>query len=185
MSEAKQIKRDIEVLKAANTDTNNRMRRNNFLFLGIHDAEKETWQESEQKIVKLCSETLKLELDGNAIERAHRLGSFGGGKKRPIIVKLTHFKAKDSILACGRQLKGTNYAIREDFAPATRQARFKLLQFVRPQKCAFKFTLDKLHVGNKTYFYDVATDAVLECANTSTIAPTPLNSRVNSEASAK
>lgn len=98
VSEANQIKHDTKVLKAANNDTNNRMRRNNLLFLGLDDAEKETCQESETKILKLCSETLKLQLDTNTIERAHRLGKFENKKKRAIIVKLTISKPKKTFL---------------------------------------------------------------------------------------
>lgn len=123
--------------------------------------------------MEFCSATLKLQLHDNAIERAHRLGKFGNNKRRPIIVKLNHFKTKENILACGRQLRGTDYAIREDFAPATRYARSKLIQFIRPQKCAFKLSVDKLHVGSKSYFYDATTDAVLECENFPAFAPTP------------
>lgn len=85
-------------------------------------------------------------------------------KKRPIIVKLAHFKTKDTILACGPKLKDTSYAIREDFAFATRLARSKLIQFIRPKKCAFKLNVDKLHVGHKCYVYDPVSDSVIESA---------------------
>lgn len=164
-----QISREISVLKAATTDASNRLRRNNLLFLGIKDNAKETWEESEQRILAFCADKLKLSLDSGTMERAHRIGTFTENKNRPIIVKLAHFKTKERILACGRMLKDTDYAIREDFAAATRLARSKLLQFIRPQKCAFKLSLDKLHVNKRCYIYDHSCDKIVEINKISTL----------------
>lgn len=75
-----------------------------------------------------------------------------------------NFKTKEEILSCGPKLKNTNFAIREDFASATRLARSKLLKFIRPAQCAFKLRLDRLHVGKKCYYYDASSDSVLECS---------------------
>lgn len=51
MEETCQIKQELEVLKATHHDANIRMRRNNLLLLGLNDCEKETWKESEKKIL--------------------------------------------------------------------------------------------------------------------------------------
>ncbi|XP_077536042.1 uncharacterized protein LOC144148372 [Haemaphysalis longicornis] len=166
--DAVSIKHEIETLKAANTDANNRLRRNNLLFLGIEDSAKETWDESEQNVMKFCTDHLGITLETNSIERAHRIGKFSADKKRPIVIKLAHFKTKEKILSCGPNLKETTFAVREDFAAATRIARAKLLKFIRPQKCAFKLRVDKLIVGNKSYFYDPKTDSVKEFSNSRT-----------------
>lgn len=165
VEETCQMRQEIEVLKAAHVDANNRMRRNNLLFLGLNDCDKESRKESEKKVLEFCATQLNLELNSTDIERAHRLGKFNDSKKRPIIIKLVNFKTKEIILACGRKLKETQFAIREDFASVTRFARSKLLKFIRPQKCAFKLQLDKLHVGSKCYFYDPASDTVMESTN--------------------
>lgn len=85
------------------------------------------------------------------------------------MIKLAHFKTKEKILSCGIKLKDTTFAVREDFAAATRLARSKLLKFIRPQKCAFKLRVDKLIVGNKSYFYDAKTDKVTELRNSPVI----------------
>lgn len=138
------------------------MRRTNLLFFGITDSFNEQWKESEQKVLSLCETNLDLKLDPSCVERAHRIGNFTSTKQRPIIVKFAHFKTKERILGCGRKLKGTDFAIREDFASSTRFARSKLLAFVRPLKCAFKLSLDKLYVGSKCYFYDSASNSVIE-----------------------
>lgn len=162
-----QITQELATLKTESIELNNRLRRNNLLFLGLDDADKESWKESEEKVVAFCQTKLNFQLNTCNIERAHRIGTPSANKKRPIIVKFTNFKTKDSILLCGPKLKNTTYAIREDFASATRLARSKLLKFIKPQKCAFKLRLDKLLVGNKCYFYNPATDSISECAKSS------------------
>ncbi|KAK8786282.1 hypothetical protein V5799_023942 [Amblyomma americanum] len=160
--ETSQIRQDIAELKAANIDAKNRMRRNNLLFFGLDDSDKESWTESEEKVIALCKEKLDLNLEPSAIERAHRIGQFSTEKKRPIIVKMNHYKAKESVLACGRKLKETPYVIREDFEFATRLARSKLVQFIKPRGCSFKLRYDKLIVGEKYYTYDHASDTITE-----------------------
>lgn len=162
-AETGQLKQELATLKAANIDVSNRMRRNNLLFIGIDDDPKETWQQSEEKVITFCSTQLTLPLLSSNIERAHRIGTFSADKKRPIIVKFNNYKAKDGILSCGIKLKGTNYAIREDFAAATRLARSKLLKYIRPAKCAFKLKLDKLLVGKRCFSYDSLSDSIIEC----------------------
>lgn len=50
------------------------------------------------------------------IERARRLGRHGPYRSPPIILKLTLFNIKESILSNGRKLKYTVYIIDEDFS---------------------------------------------------------------------
>lgn len=113
------------------------------------------------------------------IERAHRIGTFTASKKRPVIVKFSSFKAKDGILSCGPKLKNTNYAIREDFAAATRLARSKILKYIRPAKCAFELKLDKLLVGKRVYYYDCVSDTVVECTQNVSAEPSRTESSTN------
>lgn len=170
LNETSQIKQELEVLKAAHIDSNNRMRRNNILFLGLDDCEKETWKESEEKVLQFCAKNFELQLSPNDIERSHRLGRYSANKKRPVIIKLANFKIKERILACGRKFQGTDFAIWEDFEAATRLARAKLIKFIRPKKCAFKLQLDKLLVGSKSYSYDPVSDTVIEICSQSTLS---------------
>lgn len=130
--------------------------------MGIDDSPEETWKQSETRLIAFCTGQLGFSLDANNIERAHRLGKFATNKNRPIIVQLSRFKDKELILACGPKLKGTNFAIREDFSAATRVARSKLLQFAKLKKCPFKLRLDRLYVGNVCYIYDANSDLVIE-----------------------
>lgn len=144
-------------------DAENRMRRSNLLFFGIEDDEKEDWAGSEEKIISFCSEKLQIPTTSAKLERVHRLGKFTAEKNRPIIAKFTSFKDKDNILSRANKLKGTDYAIGEDFSFSTRLARRKLVSFARNLDKPFKLTVDKLHIDKKTYIYDNATDTVVLC----------------------
>lgn len=142
-------------------DAENRQRRSNLLFFGIEDSETEEWAEAEEKTINFSSERLEITTTSSQFERVHRLGKFTERKNRPITAKLTFFKDKQQILSSARKLKGTTLSIGEDFSPATRQARRKLVGIAKAQNKAFKVSVDRLHMDKKTNVYDSNTDAVV------------------------
>lgn len=120
---------------------------------------------SEKKIIDFCARHLELTLCSGDIERAHRLGKYSNGKNRPIIVKLLRFKDKESILSVGHKMKGTDYAVREDFCLAVRQARAKLIKYAKEQRSPFKLRFDKLHIGDNVYSYESVSDSVKQISS--------------------
>ncbi|XP_040355927.2 uncharacterized protein LOC121046141 [Ixodes scapularis] len=143
-------------------DNENRLRRSNLLFFGCPDNSTETWGQSEQKIIEFCSSKLGIQLDPANLERSHRLGKFEPQKARPIIVKFARFKDKESILACGFKLKGTHYAVREDFSASVRVARAKLFEYGRSMNVPFKVRFNKLHADNKRFIFNSESQTVVE-----------------------
>uniref|UniRef100_A0A147BSL7 Putative tick transposon n=1 Tax=Ixodes ricinus TaxID=34613 RepID=A0A147BSL7_IXORI len=143
-------------------DHQNRLRRCNLLFFGCPDTLNETWSQSEETVLAFCSEKLGIQLDPSNLERSHRLGKFQGDKNRPIIVKFSRFKDKESILASGFKLKGSDFAVREDFSASVRQSRAKLFEYGKSLNVSFKVRFDKLHIGNKRYFFDQVSQSVVE-----------------------
>lgn len=87
----------LENLKARLNEQEDRSRRNNVIFRGIPDSQ-ESWQQSESKIMSIPTSTLDA-LPDNAIERAHRLGSYAPTKCPPIIVKFSDLKSKEKVLS--------------------------------------------------------------------------------------
>lgn len=139
-----------------------RSRRNNLIFYGMPDT-KETWEETETKIVTELTSVL----DGfspNEIERAHRLGSFSNGKVRPIIVKFSNFKTKDKFLGLRKELKEKDLTVGEDFSPSTRLIHKKLIEFGKKQPGSPKFQLryKKMKLNNKWYTYDLISNSIRE-----------------------
>lgn len=146
----------IEVMniQARCNDVENRLRRSNLLFLGVTDSASESWKQSEEAVIKFCANQLDIQLDPSYLERSHRIGKFTEGKNRPIIVKFLRYKDKENILSSGRKLKGTSFAVREDFSASVRLARRKLFEFASARNVPFKIRFDKLHINNQQFFFD-------------------------------
>lgn len=71
------------VITSRLSDLEDRSRRDNLLFYGILDNQQETWEDSEKLICDLLSRHFQLQLKGDEIDRAHRLGQFVQNKNRP------------------------------------------------------------------------------------------------------
>lgn len=151
----------LSVVESRCEDAENRLRRSNLIFFGVRDAENETWADSENLVLETCAQRLGVRLEGNCIERAHRIGHFNSRKIRPIIVKFTNTKHKETLLGVAHKLKDTGYSLSEDYSPAVREARRKLLEFARAQNSKFKLRFNKLIVGNVCYMYDTVTGSVV------------------------
>lgn len=150
----------ISHVQARCDDAENRLRRCNILFYGIEDSENETWAMSEGIILEFCMQKLKQTISSDCVERAHRLGRFSAGRNRPIIVKLSRFKEKDCILMSGPLLKGTPFAVGEDFSLDVRIARRKLLHFAKERNMSYKLTFNKLKMENRIFVYNPLSDSV-------------------------
>lgn len=132
------------------------------LFFNIEDVRDETWEQSESRVILLCSDTLEVSITKEDIKRAHRLGRFQDGKHRPIIVKLARLKVKSSLLSAGSKLKGSSISILEDFSSCVRLARKKYVYAKQSNASSFKIRFDKLQMDEKQFCYDVQSDSVLE-----------------------
>lgn len=143
-------------------DIENCSRRNNLLFCGVEGEEKETWEESEARVISLWAEKLPVTVNPSSIERAHRMGQ-PKDKPRPIIVKFALFKDKQRVLSAASKLKGTKISITEHYSKNVRQEREKLIAFARERGYKIKFGYNKLTLDGKTYSYDSTSDSVHEC----------------------
>ncbi|XP_049516647.1 uncharacterized protein LOC125942507 [Dermacentor silvarum] len=153
----------ISVLEARLDDAENRSRRNNLLFYGLPDTNPtETYSQTEDLIIRHCSDHLDTQLSSNDIERAHRLGRHSKDRKRPIIVKFTCFKTKESILSKGPKFKGTDYSVGEDFSRRVQNCRKQLVAFARAKSVPFSLRFKTLHIGPKRYVFDEIAACVKE-----------------------
>ncbi|KAL7371968.1 hypothetical protein ABVT39_007890 [Epinephelus coioides] len=64
----------LKILDRSTDYLENQSRRNNLVFDGIEESERETWATTEQKICTIISNNLKLDGKTIHIERAHRTG---------------------------------------------------------------------------------------------------------------
>lgn len=163
-------------LRSRLDDFEDRSRRENLLFFGIPDAAAETWSQSEDKVREIMS-TLGLQLPTDAISRAHRLGSYANKKCRPVIVKLSNFKVKESIMANKAKLKGIGVSLSEDFCKETRNTRKKLYEYGKSTGQQFAVRYNKLFINKKCFVYCSQTDSVCELTRefTSSLSPSSTN----------
>ena len=118
-------------------DLEARSRRNNLLFFNIAEADQESDSDCKQALLDFLAIQLKLnddQLSRVVFLRVHRLGRLRHGvapngqpwKPRPVIAGFRDFKCKQDILFRASELKGTQFAIREDFPAEIHSARGKL-----------------------------------------------------------
>lgn len=165
------LREEITTLRARLDDAEDRSRRDNLLFFGIKDSPKESWQESEGKVISFASEILQLQIPATDIARAHRIGQYSADKNRPIVVKFSAFKTKELIQAKRSLLTDTNFNIREDFSLSTRIARKKLLDFGKGLTTSYKLRHNKLIADGKHYMYCANADSVLEVSTVGSSLP--------------
>lgn len=121
------IDTDTCALRSRLDEADDRARRDNLLFYNIPDTKTETAIESEEKILHVLNNTLKLNVSGEDISRAHRIGHFNPAKQRPLIVKFANYKTRELVFSKKSELNNSDINLSQDFCPATRQARKKLV----------------------------------------------------------
>ncbi|CAN7977834.1 unnamed protein product, partial [Ixodes persulcatus] len=141
-------------LRVSHAELEDRSRRDNLLFYGLTDSPSESWNQTEEKLMTVVSDTLNLPIPTDSIERAHRLGAFADNKCRPVIVKFLSFKMKQQILFSSAKLKSSGITVSEDYSISTRQARRKLVEFAKTQNSVFKLRYNKLYINSKCYGYN-------------------------------
>lgn len=98
-------------------------KRNNVIIDGIPESQRESWEETEDKVRQILAEKLQMDEKRIEVERAHRTGDSSGDRPRPVVVKFLRWKDKAAIMARGNKLKGTNIYLNEDYSEAVRLRR--------------------------------------------------------------
>ena len=120
-------------------------KRDNLIFLNIPEREQESANDCEQALYDFMAGALQLsdaQLDDVVFQEVYRLGRVKRGvapdgrpwKPRPLLARFRDFRIRQSILGRAKALKGTEYAIREDFPAEIRTARGKLWEDLKRAK---------------------------------------------------
>lgn len=99
-------------------------RRSNLRVFGIPETVNEN---TDNLIVNLANEKLKVKLNISDIDRSHRVGR-KGNKPRPIIVKFTSYRSRQEIFRSKAKLKGERITIREDLTKCRLEVLKKSIQ---------------------------------------------------------
>ena len=152
----KQQTENIQEQKEKNADLEDRSRRQNLLFYGIEEKDKETAQECETFLSDLILEKGLMEREDVWIDRAHRIGKKQEGKNRPIIAKFTYYKQKEEIRGNGRKLARTGITMSSDYSKLTTEKNKTIYKFAKKAKEEDE-NIKKFYVNYKyvTMFYSV------------------------------
>lgn len=161
----------------------NQSRRDNLVFYGIPESDRETWEESEKKIREHAAEYFGVERAKSdeelPIERAHRVGKRSHGRARPVVVRFTRWKDKEEILHKARQKTrewrerssedevNNRIRVSEDFSARVREIRRKLVNYMQTLRqtqpnTRMSLRFDKLFVDGKMLTYDTESESVIE-----------------------
>ena len=139
---------DIDAQQLKTEYLENQSRRNDIRVNGIEASEKETWQDSEEKVKMPDREKLGMDI---TIERAHRVEKRGGKAKkkgpRTIVCRLRDWKQREEVLLKARREKPEGLFISEDLPFETLRKSEPLVPKLKAAKAEGRiayFVLDKL-----------------------------------------
>lgn len=145
-----------KAIKESILDLQARSMRDNLIFSGIPEADTDTPEKFVQDFMitqlKIHPETAK----NITFHRVHRLGGkkVGNNRPRPIVAKFEHYKHKELVQKQGRQLKGTNFGMNDQYPREILDRRKRLFpirkQLISEGKKA-TISVDKLYVNGQLY----------------------------------
>lgn len=134
-----------------------RSMRDNLVFHGIPEDNRESWEITKTKVVQVLKDKMKMpaaEVQRLSIDRAHRIGS-KGDRHRPIVVRFMSTESKSSIFKYVQNLKDhREISVQEQFPPEVSERRKRLLPLHREAKSENKnvrWAVDKLIIDGKTH----------------------------------
>ncbi|KAL3972575.1 adenylate kinase [Sarotherodon galilaeus] len=112
-----QLNRENKKIKETVIDLQARSMHDNLVFSGIPEA---AGEDAETTVKSFIKNHLKLPEDtvkNIVFDRVHRLGPIraAAGRPRPIVAKFGHFKQKEQVKSRGRELKGTDFSVNDQF----------------------------------------------------------------------
>ncbi|XP_055363122.1 uncharacterized protein LOC129603849 [Betta splendens] len=148
-AENKKIKEGIIDLQA-------RSMRDNLVFSGIPEQAEENTETTIKNFIKQQMKIPAEVVDKMAFHRSHRLGGRrpDGQRPRPIVAKFHDFKAKKLVKSRGRQLKGTDYSVNDQFPKEILDRRRRLFPISKrfmAEGCRAVISVDKLYVNGELY----------------------------------
>ena len=145
-----------KTMKETILDLQSRSMRDNLIFTGIPEPPSD---QPETAVTDFMINQLKLPtqtVKNITFHRVHRLGHkhTNSTRPRPIIVKFEHYKHKELVQRQGRQLKGTNYGLNDQYPPEINNRRKQLFPIrklkIQEGKRAV-ISVDKLYIDGQLF----------------------------------
>ncbi|XP_076862642.1 uncharacterized protein LOC143514846 [Brachyhypopomus gauderio] len=143
-------------IKETVIDLQSRSMRDNLIFAGIPEKADEDPETTVKTFIQTHLKISEATVKTISFHRVHRLGGKrpDARRPRPIVAKFEHFKQKELLKSRGRELKGTNFSINDQF-PKEILERCKVLfpirkSFIQAGSRAV-ISVDKLYVNGQLY----------------------------------
>ena len=156
-NENARLKRDFSALKSRVDQIDSQSRRDNLIFTGIKEVEREKWSDCEKSVRDIITNVLKME-NGNDIhfERVHRNGIKSPGRTRNIIAKFSRYKDREAVWQNRKKLSKSGYTLLEDFPNEVQNERKLLIPILKVAKTmnsvkSAYLKVDKLFINEKGY----------------------------------
>ena len=156
LGEISDIKNELEDLKERHIDLQSRSMRDNLVFTGIVEPQREVDMNTGRPIAEDTESILRDFLDARmdvrdiAFHRVHRMGKPIAGKARPIVAKFVLFKDREKVRKLAKEkLSGTAFGINEQYPREInerRKALYPTFKRAKQQGKRANFVLDKLFV---------------------------------------
>ncbi len=91
--------------------------RDNLVFSGIPESAEEDPEATVKTFIKTYLKLPEDTVENICFERVHRMGAKkpGAPRPRPIVAKFGYFKQKEQVKSRGRELKGTDFGVNDQF----------------------------------------------------------------------
>lgn len=139
-------------------DLEARSMRDNLLFMGIEESQDENCTE---KIKLFCENELRLSpesVSNMIIDRAHRIGKFRAGSRRPIVAKFNRYSERETVRTKANEmrepLRAKNFTVKPQMPTEVLEKRKPLYSVFEAEQAKgnrCKFVLDKLYVNGRLY----------------------------------
>lgn len=141
-------------------DLKGRSMRDNLLFYNIDeepDRESRKNENCSEKVLNYCVDRIGIvDAFRYKIDRAHRVGDFTAGKKRPVVAKFNYYPDKVEVKERARQKfsSGDQNGVSDQYPPEIRERRQKLIPYLvqaRKEKKTAVLSYDTLYINNRPY----------------------------------
>ena len=133
----------------------------NIVIRGIEEAQNESWEDTEKKVVQFMKDQLKIDDANEAmLDRAHRIGKKIPEKHRNIVVKFASSHDKSQIFKNIKNLaEKKQYSIQEQYPQEVQERRKRLWPLFKEAKERAKhdrthkvsWSVDKLNINGRMY----------------------------------
>ncbi len=117
-------------IKETVIDLQARSMRDNLVFSGIPESAEEDPEATVKNFIKTYLKLPEDTVENICFERVHRMGAKkpGAPRPRPIVAKFGYFKQKEQVKSRGRELKGTDFGVNDQFPKEILERRKILFQ---------------------------------------------------------